>query len=337
MGRFEGEFSVESGDRSDVLGHQSRLRCNSASWQDVIDASAPHGLAPLSGSLPSVGAVSYTLGGGIGLLARKYGFAADHVHSLEMVSIDGLLRRVTAADEPELFWALRGGGGNFGVVTGMEIALMPVARLYGGCLFFDLTQTPEVLRAWREWTATVPEEMTSAVSVIPFPDVPGVPEPMRGQPVARRPRPTRGDRTGTAGQLRSGHHLCDRNPTPRRCTRPVPANAECPRPPRRQLLPGHALPARDQRTGHGDRPARGSPRGVRPTRSRTLTQLHLRPLDQEQVRAAYEPADWQRLTQIKVTHDPRVRLHANHLIPPHTADHSCNVASGVDTSPWPHT
>lgn len=105
-----------------------------ASWRHVIEAAAAHGLAPLSGSFPGVGAVSYTLGGGVGLMARRYGFAADHVRRIGPVTADGKLRHVTEETEPDLFWALRGGGGNFGVVTGMEIELMPVARLYGGGL-----------------------------------------------------------------------------------------------------------------------------------------------------------------------------------------------------------
>ncbi|WP_114559185.1 FAD-binding oxidoreductase [Desertihabitans aurantiacus] len=151
-------------------------------WQQVIDAAAVHGLAPLSGSLPEVGAVSYSLGGGIGLLARRYGYAADQVRRLELVTADGRLRTVTPESEPDLFWALRGGGGNFGVVTGMEVGLVPVARLYGGGLYFDAD--PAILDGWLRWTTSVPEEMTSAVLLIPFPDVPEVPDPLRGRRIA---------------------------------------------------------------------------------------------------------------------------------------------------------
>ncbi|MGW6332486.1 FAD-binding oxidoreductase [Nocardia rhamnosiphila] len=151
-------------------------------WQQVIDAAAGHGLAPMSGSLPQVGAVSYSLGGGIGLLARRYGYASDHVRRLEIVTADGRLREVTAESEPDLFWALRGGGGNFGVVTGMEIGLVPVPRLYGGGLYFEAGAA--ILDGWLGWTSTVPEEMTSAVMLIPFPDIPEVPGPLRGRRVA---------------------------------------------------------------------------------------------------------------------------------------------------------
>jgi FAD/FMN-containing dehydrogenase len=156
-----------------------------AAWSRVIEAAAPYGLAPLSGSSPGVGAVSYTLGGGVGLLARRYGFAADHVRRVELVTAHGRLRGVAPAADPDLFWALRGGGGNVGVVTGMEIDLVPVDWLYGGGLYFDVREVPHVLRAWREWTATVDEAMTSAVTVLPFPDVPAVPAELRGRHVAQ--------------------------------------------------------------------------------------------------------------------------------------------------------
>ena len=154
-----------------------------ATWQHVIDAAAPHGLAPLSGSAPGVGAVSYTLGGGVGLLARRYGFAADHVRRLDLVTVDGRTHEVTASREPDLFWALRGGGGGLGVVTGMEIDLMPVTHLYGGGLYFDAS--PDVLHAWWRWTAGVPEDVTSAVAMLPFPDVSAVPSPLRGRHIAQ--------------------------------------------------------------------------------------------------------------------------------------------------------
>jgi len=156
-----------------------------STWQDVIDAAAPHGLAPLSGSAPGVGAVSYTMGGGVGLLARRYGFAADHVLRFDLVTADGRLREVTEDAEPELFWAVRGGGGAFGVVTGMEIGLFPVARLYGGSLYFDASAEPGVLEAWRRWAETTPEELTSGVSMLVYPDFPGVPEVMRGRLVVQ--------------------------------------------------------------------------------------------------------------------------------------------------------
>lgn len=348
-----------------------------ASWQHVIDLATPHGLAPLSGSLPGVGAVSYTLGGGIGLLARRYGFAADHVHRLEVVTPDGGFRRVTATDEPDLFWALRGGGGNFGVVTGMEIALMPVARLYGGCLFFDLAQVPEVLNAWREWTTTVPEEMTSAVSVVPFPDLPIIPEPIRGRHVAQL-------QISYVGPAEQGRQLVD----PVRALGPVlqdtlralpysesgavfdepdqpsgyrgtslllddldpqelttlveqvgPSAPNCcvvglrhlggalSRPPRTPNAIGHrdaayslgilslTEPGNENRAHLPQQEllASFSPHVLGPSLN-----FSFGPLDQQQVRAAFDPADYQRLARLKAEHDPHGLLHANHPIPPTT-------------------
>ncbi|WP_405694846.1 FAD-binding oxidoreductase [Streptomyces sp. NBC_01185] len=152
-----------------------------ATWGAVIAAAAPHGLAPLNGSSPGVGAVSYTLGGGLGILAREFGYAADHVRSLDVVTADGVLRHVAPDAEPDLFWGLRGGGHRLGVVTGLEIGLVPVARLYGGSLAFDGGAAPEVLRRWLEWTRTVPETCTSSVAALRYPDMPQLPEALRGR------------------------------------------------------------------------------------------------------------------------------------------------------------
>jgi FAD/FMN-containing dehydrogenase len=113
-----------------------------AVWSRVLHEAAPFGLAPLAGSAPAVGAVSYTLGGGIGVLGRRWGFSADHVRRLDAITADGVLRRVTADEHPDLFWALRGGGGNLGVVTGMQIELVELAELYGGGLFFPGEDAP---------------------------------------------------------------------------------------------------------------------------------------------------------------------------------------------------
>ncbi|MFH9614926.1 FAD-binding oxidoreductase [Streptomyces pratensis] len=152
-----------------------------ATWGGVIAAAAPHGLAPLNGSAPAVGAVSYTLGGGLGILAREFGYAADQVRSLDVVTADGVLRHVTPDSEPDLFWGLRGGGHRLGVVTGLETGLVAVERLYGGSLAFDGDTAPEVLRSYLEWTRTVPETCTSSVAALRYPDMPQLPEPLRGR------------------------------------------------------------------------------------------------------------------------------------------------------------
>lgn len=174
-----------AGVRVDPHGRRAWVEAG-ATWREVIDAAAPYGLAPLSGSSSGVGALSYTLGGGVGLLARRYGFAADHVRRVDLVTADGRSREVSAKTAPELFWAVRGGGaGTFGVVTGMEIDLFPVGRIYGGSLVLDLTEQPRALEAWRRWTGTVPEELTSGASMLVYPDVEGAPEPVRGRHVVQ--------------------------------------------------------------------------------------------------------------------------------------------------------
>lgn len=150
-------------------------------WGQVIREAAPAGLAPLSGSAPHVGAVSYTLGGGLALLSRTFGYAADHVRSLDVVTADGRLLHVTPDREPDLFWALRGGRDNFGVVTAMEIDLMPVATVYGGALVFPVEKAAEVFDTYLGWTAAVPDAMNSSIALVSLPNCPSIPEPLRGR------------------------------------------------------------------------------------------------------------------------------------------------------------
>jgi FAD/FMN-containing dehydrogenase len=153
-------------------------------WIEVVEAAAEHGLAALAGSSPDVGVVGYTLGGGLSFLARKHGLMTNHVTAIELVTADGELRRVDDDNDPELFWALRGGGGSFGVVTAVEISLLPIETVYAGHLWFPVERAAEVLRAWRDWTETVPEEVTSVGRILQFPPIPEIPEPMRGNSFA---------------------------------------------------------------------------------------------------------------------------------------------------------
>ncbi|WP_330175839.1 FAD-binding oxidoreductase [Streptomyces sp. NBC_01498] len=168
------------GVRIDPVARTARIEAG-VRWRQVVAAAGPYGLAPLNGSAPGVGAVSYTLGGGLGLLGREFGYAADHVRSLEVVTADGRLRRVTPSSDPDLFWALLGGGHNFGVVTGLETGLMPVERLYGGALSFDGRLREEVVVGYLDWLATVPETLTSALAVMVHPNMDQVPQFLRGR------------------------------------------------------------------------------------------------------------------------------------------------------------
>ncbi len=150
--------------------------------QGLIDAAAEYGLAPLNGSSPTVGVVGYHLGGGLGILARTFGYAADHVRTIDLVTADGRLRRLTPGDE--LFGAVLGTGGNFGVVTALELGLLPITTVYGGQLTFGARLVEPALEAWRLWTRDVPEEMTSAITMMTMPDIPVIPEQLRGRYIA---------------------------------------------------------------------------------------------------------------------------------------------------------
>src|SRR4051812_2822407 len=152
-------------------------------WAAVMEAAAEYGLAGLCGSSSDVGVVGYTLGGGMGSLARLHGFAADHVTAVEIVTADGLLRRVTADDDAELFWAIRGGKGNFGVVTALEFELVPVASLFGGGIFFSGDDAPALLHRFREWAPTLPEQVGTSIAIMRLPDLEELPPPLRGKTV----------------------------------------------------------------------------------------------------------------------------------------------------------
>jgi FAD/FMN-containing dehydrogenase len=164
----------------DAVGRTARVGAG-AIWAEVVQKAAEAGLAPLNGSNPTVGVVGYTLGGGLSpTLGRAHGYAADHVRSLDVVTADGELRHVDAESDPELFWALRGGKGNFGVVTALECDLFPVSRLYGGGIYFPGERMADVLRAWTAWHPNMPETMTSSFAVLRMPALPEIPEPLRG-------------------------------------------------------------------------------------------------------------------------------------------------------------
>jgi hypothetical protein len=134
-----------------------------ARWCDVIAAAAPFGLAPLSGSSTSVGVAGYTLGGGLGWLSRTYGFAADALRHVNLVTADGRLVTAGASRNADLFWALRGGGGNFGIVTSLEFRLFPVARVYAGTTLFPIERAVEALAAYRDGVAQRPDELNVSI------------------------------------------------------------------------------------------------------------------------------------------------------------------------------
>jgi FAD/FMN-containing dehydrogenase len=170
--------------RVDVDPQSQRARVEAgALWMDVTEAVAPHGLVGLAGSSPDVGVVGYSLGGGVSWLGRKYGLSANSVIAIELVTADGRHLRVDADHEPDIFWALRGGGGSFGIVTSLDIRLYPIREVYAGWLIFPVERAREVLTAWREWTETVPDELSSVGRILNIPPLPDIPEPLRGRSV----------------------------------------------------------------------------------------------------------------------------------------------------------
>jgi FAD/FMN-containing dehydrogenase len=153
-------------------------------WQDAVEAASGHDLAALHGSSPDVGVVGYSLGGGIGWYARSLGLQASSVTAVELVTAEGELVRADAQTEPDLFWALRGGGGSFGFVTALEFRLYPVGRPYAGMLVWDAADAGRVLRRWAAWAAEAPDSVTTSFRIIAVPPLPEMPEPFRGRTIA---------------------------------------------------------------------------------------------------------------------------------------------------------
>lgn len=167
----------------DVAARRARVGAGVA-WGAVSDAAAAHGLVALAGSSRTVGVVGYTLGGGLSFLARGRGLACNRVTAIDVVTADGRLLTVDAGSEPDLFWALRGGGGNFGVVTAVEFDLFELAEVYAGLLFFPIDRAAEVLHTWRDLTDTAPDQLATIARLLRIPDMPGVPPPLAGRAFA---------------------------------------------------------------------------------------------------------------------------------------------------------
>jgi len=156
-----------------------------AKWAKVLAQAQAVGLAPLLGSSPDVGAIGYTLGGGMGWLARKYGLSIDSVNCFEVVTADGNIVEASPNQHADLFWGLRGGGGGLGVVTGMEIRLYPITQFYGGNLYYSIDQAPALFARYREWIASAPDELTSSIVIMNYPPLPFFPEPLRSKAIAQ--------------------------------------------------------------------------------------------------------------------------------------------------------
>jgi hypothetical protein len=169
-------LSIDEASRIATIGAGVR-------WRAVIDAADHVGLAPVTGSSTNVGAVGYLLGGGLGPLGRSHGFSSDYVRGFTLVTPTAEVLDVTADDHPDLFWALRGGKVGLGVVTEVQVELVPLPDLYAGALIFEGAAIEPVMRAWAEFTQTVPGEVTTSAAIFHFPPIDQVPEVFRGKDV----------------------------------------------------------------------------------------------------------------------------------------------------------
>jgi FAD/FMN-containing dehydrogenase len=169
-----------AGIEIDAAGRRARIEAGVLA-AEVAVAAGEAGLAALLGSSPDTGVAGFTLGGGVGWLGRRYGLGCNSVRALEVVTADGRRRRVDSENDPDLFFALRGGGGSFGVVTALELELYPVAEVYAGMVAWPGEMGSEIAHAYREWLAGVPDEITAQLRFMTLPPIPELPEPLRGQ------------------------------------------------------------------------------------------------------------------------------------------------------------
>jgi FAD/FMN-containing dehydrogenase len=154
-----------------------------AVWEPAVAAAAADGRAVLHGSSPDVGIAGYSLGGGIGWYARQLGLATNSLTAVELVIGDGSLVRASAEENPALFWALRGGGGSFGVVTALEMRTYPISTAYAGMLLWDVAHAEAVLREWSRWAPSAPDAVTTSFRILRLPPMEELPPFLRGRTV----------------------------------------------------------------------------------------------------------------------------------------------------------
>lgn len=154
-------------------------------WGELDTATQKYGLATPGGVVSSTGIAGFTLAGGMALTSRKLGLACDNLIAAEVVTADGEVIRASATERPDLLWAIRGGGGNFGIVTRFEYRLHAVGPdIFVGFAFFAFADAEQAMRGWREYVATAPDEVTSTFLFWGMPAMPGLPEELHGAPVA---------------------------------------------------------------------------------------------------------------------------------------------------------
>jgi FAD/FMN-containing dehydrogenase len=182
LGSLDDVILIKTERMRAVEVEDGRARVEAGAWAaDVAEGAAKHGRSFLPGTSPNVGVIGYTLGGGLSWFGRKYGWACNRVSAIELVTADGEARTVDATTHPDLFWALRGGGGGYAIVTALHVELVPVTEAYAGALLFPPELAAEGIRAYRDWTAAAPEEASSMLRALNLPPIPDIPEPLRGK------------------------------------------------------------------------------------------------------------------------------------------------------------
>src|SRR3954463_13666232 len=175
------DLSLMRGVLVDPVGRRAIVQ-GGCTWRDVDVETQAHGLATTGGLVSTTGVGGFTLGGGIGWLMRRHGLACDNVIAADVVTADGEMVRASADQNPDLLWALRSGGGNFGVVTSFEYSLHPVGpTVAAGVIFFPGDEAEAVLRGWREWLPSAPDELTTLVNLLIAPPAPFIPEAWPGK------------------------------------------------------------------------------------------------------------------------------------------------------------
>jgi FAD/FMN-containing dehydrogenase len=176
------DLSPMKGVRVDSQARTVRAQ-GGLTWRELDAETQAFGLATTGGLVSATGVAGFTLGGGIGWMMRKYGLACDNLISADLVTADGLIVHAGESENAELLWGLRGGGGNFGVVTEFEFRLYPISQVYGGLVAWPAEKGPEILKFWREWSLTAPDEVCTMVAFLHAPPEPFVPPELVGQPI----------------------------------------------------------------------------------------------------------------------------------------------------------
>jgi hypothetical protein len=167
-------LEIHPADRTAVVGA-------GVPWERVIHDAASYSLVPSAGSSGSVGAIGLLMGGGLGPLARSHGYSSDYVRSFEVVTATGEVVTASETENPELFWALRGGKTGLGIVISAQLRLVELSTLYAGSLTFAEEHIERVLTAWLGFVSAAPDDVTTSIAIVRYPDLPLVPEPVRGR------------------------------------------------------------------------------------------------------------------------------------------------------------